>query len=57
MIEMSKINLESIRKKINNLYRFRDEYFVNNSNENEWPNKRSAIEMKIKVCYFFFPND
>ncbi|XP_027195457.2 tetratricopeptide repeat protein 5-like isoform X1 [Dermatophagoides pteronyssinus] len=48
MIEMTKINLESIREKINNLYRFRDEYFVNNSNENEWPNKRSAIEMKIK---------
>lgn len=42
--------LEIIRGKISDLYRYRDEYFLQ-TNEHEWPQKRSAIETKVMVCY------
>ncbi|KAH9497207.1 Tetratricopeptide repeat protein 5 [Dermatophagoides farinae] len=41
-------DLEIIRQKITDLYRYRDEYFLK-INENEWPQKQAAIEIKIKV--------
>lgn len=44
-------DLEIIRQKITDLYRYRDEYFLK-INENEWPQKQAAIEIKIKVCFF-----